>query len=559
MIAALLLSLALFQPGQQPPQQQTSPQMGTPKALTDEKAEKCVIEGKIVSSVDGQPLKKAIVTLLPQPQPGVISRPLVTNTDADGKFLFREVDAARYTLNISRNGYARTNYGARVPNGPGTTLSLVAGQHLKDINARLIPAAALNGRIIDEDNDPVSGVFVQLQRWGYVAGKRQLVPYGGATTDDRGQFRVHSVTPGRYYVSATYEQNGMMFFNQEANPKDQEETYVPTYYPGVFDIAQANAVDLKAGDDIIGITFRLMRAKAVRVSGVVRGPDGPVRSAMIQIFPRGVPFFGRMTMRTTDERGVFTFTGIMPGAYVLSARGGMAEQQQMAGRAEVDVAGSPIDNVNIDMTSGYDFEAAVHLDGAVDLSKITARLILVPQEMSFSPTGSAQVKDAGSVTLSKVYDGNYNVRVAPLPDDAYVSKVVYDDKDALSEGLKVRGGPAGALEITINADGARVDGTVQDKDHQPFTGAFIALVPEEGKRSRQDLFKTATSDQYGHFTLRGVTPGKYKLFAWDAVDQGAYMDPDFLKSYEDEGKTMELSPGEKTSPELRVIVTKSGA
>ena len=128
----------------------------------------------------------------------------------------------------------------------------------------------------------------------------------------------------------------------------------------------------------------------------------------------------------------------------------------------------------------------------------------------------------------------------------------------LADGIRVPGAPA-HLALTVSANGAHLEGTVQDKDHQPFTGAFIALVPEETQRSRQDLFKTATSDQYGHFTLRGIPPGKYKLFAWDSIDQGAYMDPDFLKAYDDQGKTMELSPGEKSSPELRVIITKTGS
>lgn len=553
----LLVFALLLLPATQQPATPVTPQMGTPKAAADDKSQKCVIEGKVVSMVDGQPLKKTAVTLFPQQQPGTMTRPLATTTDADGKFVFREVDAGRYTMNFYRVGYARTNYGARAPNGPGTTLTLLPGQLLKDIHARLIPAGAINGKLIDEDNDPVANAYVQLQRWGYTNGKRQLIPFGGASTDDRGQFRIFGIAPGRYFVSARYE--GVNYFNvQTDSSRDTEETYAPTYYPGVFDVAQASAMEVKSGDEIMGIVFRLARAKAVRITGTVHGPDGPMKNAMVQVFPRGTTFFGgMMNMRSTDDKGAFTLTGVMPGSYAIVVRGSM-QDQQLIGRTDIDVAGSPIDNVTVDATPGASLDADVRLDGNVDLSKTTTRLFLSSVEMMPVPGSATQIKEAGSVTLNKVYDGNYFVRVSPLPDDAYLSKAVYDDKDVLADGIRVHGAPA-HLALTVSANGAHLEGTVQDKDHQPFTGAFIALVPEETQRSRQDLFKTATSDQYGHFTLRGIPPGKYKLFAWDSIDQGAYMDPDFLKAYDDQGKTMELSPGEKSSPELRVIITKTGS
>src|SRR3954471_10742471 len=105
MFSALLLTFALLQA----PQQSTQP-MGTAKPLADEKVEKCVLEGKVTSAVDGMPLKKATVTLLPQGQPGTATRPMSTITEGDGKFVFKEIDSARYMINVTRNGYARQNY-----------------------------------------------------------------------------------------------------------------------------------------------------------------------------------------------------------------------------------------------------------------------------------------------------------------------------------------------------------------------------------------------------------------------------------------------------------------
>jgi protocatechuate 3,4-dioxygenase beta subunit len=556
MFSALLLALALLQLPQQ-----SAPPMGTPKPLTDEKVEKCIIEGKVTSAADGQPLKKATVTLMPQQQSGAMSRPVSTTSDADGKFIFKELDPVRYTLNAARNGYARQNYGARTPTSPGTTLAMDPGQHLKDINVRLTPGAAISGRIVDEDNDPVAGVQVRTARWGFFQGKRQLVTGGFASTDDRGQYRIYGLARGRYFVSATYQNpNAMMITGGDASPKDSEEAYAPTYYPGTFDASQASGVEVKPGDDIAGVVFRLARVRAVRVSGMVRGADGqPAKTVMLYMLPRASGMMpGAPSMRTTDEKGNFTYTGVMPGAYSIVVRGMLQDQQQF-GRAEIDVGANALDNVVIQASNGVDIEASVHLDGPVDLTKTTVRLFLSTDELiSFTPPSAAQIKEEGSVTLTKVYDGNYTVRAGPLPDDAYLSKAIFDEKDVLNEGLKVRGG--GRLDVTISAAGAHVEGTVSDKDNKPFAGAQVVLVPEESKRSHQDLFRTASSDQYGHFVLRGIPPGTYKLFAWEAIDFGAYQDPEFLKAYEDQGKTIQLGSGEHSSPELKVIpAVKSGS
>src|SRR5689334_8491131 len=116
----------------------------------------------------------------------------------------------------------------------------------------------------------------------------------------------------------------MMFGVGDSNPKAAEDAYAPTYYPGTADASQASVIEVKPGDDILGVTFRLGRTHAVRVSGVVRGADGePLKGAMVQLFPRARGAFTGMDMllRATDDKGAFNFTGVMPGAYVAFVRG----------------------------------------------------------------------------------------------------------------------------------------------------------------------------------------------------------------------------------------------
>ena len=67
---------------------------------------------------------------------------------------------------------------------------------------------------------------------------------------------------------------------------------------------------------------------------------------------------------------------------------------------------------------------------------------------------------------------------------------------------------------------------------------------------RADLFKSAASDQNGHYEFAAIAPGDYKLFAWDDVEPEAWNDPDFLKDYEKQGEKVALEPRARATANL---------
>src|SRR5262249_6212564 len=102
---------------------------------------KCMVEGKVVDSSDGKPLKKTILTLIPNEKRD--RKPISVSTDADGIFAFKAVDPGRFRLIAARRGYVDQQYGETGPRRPGTIISLEPGQHIKDILFRLQPGAAV--------------------------------------------------------------------------------------------------------------------------------------------------------------------------------------------------------------------------------------------------------------------------------------------------------------------------------------------------------------------------------------------------------------------------------
>src|SRR5207244_7933443 len=120
-------------------------------------------------------------------------------------------------------------------------------------------------------------------------------------------------------------------------------------------------------------------------------------------------------------------------------------------------------------------------------------------------------------------------------------------------GITVGRGHAPApLEMVLSPASAYIQGAVSDGD-QPAAGARIVLVPDATRRHQLFDYRTAVSDKSGRFVVRDVAPGDYVLFAWEEIERGAYLDPDFLRAYEDRGQTVRVEDGKQTNVQLQVI------
>jgi hypothetical protein len=63
-------------------------------------------------------------------------------------------------------------------------------------------------------------------------------------------------------------------------------------------------------------------------------------------------------------------------------------------------------------------------------------------------------------------------------------------------------------------------GAVSDEDGLPAADVQVVLVPEVSRRSLHRFYKSVTTDQYGHFEIRGIAAGDYRLFSWERSGSG---------------------------------------
>jgi hypothetical protein len=219
------------------------------------------IAGQVADAATGEPLRKVNVVLRSSdlnPNGGV-PRSYGGSSDSGGKFVINGVEPGRYRLTMSHAGYANGEYGSTSPGRPGTIVSLGRAQKLTDLTVRMTPHGVVTGRIVDRDGDPLTGVTVQLMRYMYVNGRRQLSYANGSSTNDLGEYRIFGIAPGRYYVSATYREN--QFDPLRSNASDED--YATTYYPGTADVSTAAEINATAGGQArIDLTLTKTRARS---------------------------------------------------------------------------------------------------------------------------------------------------------------------------------------------------------------------------------------------------------------------------------------------------------
>jgi hypothetical protein len=169
----------------------------------------------------------------------------------------------------------------------------------------------------------------------------------------------------------------------------------------------------------------------------------------------------------------------------------------------------------------------------------------------FSP---ARLDEGRAFKLQDVSVGLFNLIVTGLPSGFYVKSVRSDQTDVLASGLNTEAPPA-PLEVLLSPNAAQVTGSVQNPNtNTPMPGAAVVLIPQEKERKdQQNYFKQVSSDQNGAFTFKDVVPGEYKVFAWEDVEAGAYMDPDYMKPIDSKGEPLTLRENDQKSLQLTLI------
>lgn len=547
-VILIFLTTTFFLYAQESPPAPDSP----PAAVADK--DKCTVEGKVVDAASGGPLRKVVVTLAPfERREG---RPISVTTDADGIFSFKRVDPGRFRIIATRRGYVTQQYGQTTFNRAGTPLTLQPGQQVRDIFFRLHAGAVVSGRVLDEDGEPMANVQINALRRGYREGRRSLLPAGFASTNDLGEYRIFGLAPGEYFVRAAFNGNftSGAFVSFDAD-QIGDSTYAPAFYPGVPEASQATPINLHPADDI-RTNFTLIPVKAFSIRGKVINVLGPGNNGRgsLALIPRDEIdqfSFGPGNNTSVNFDGTFEFRHVLPGAYTIQGHAG-DDKNQYSARQPVDVVDRNVPNVVVAFRPASDIPGRFTVTGTFR-SRLQDLSVFLRSDSGFRMSGAgASAKNDGSFVIIGVADDLYRLGVAGLPPNAYIRSVRYGSEDVTERGLDPAGGRQ-SLDIVISADGGHISGLVTDKDQKAQPGITVVAVPDQPLRWIAAGSNPTSSDQNGRFNLQGLRPGRYRLYAFEEVEAGAYDDPQFMKKYLDFGKAVDVTENSQQSDDLTVI------
>ncbi len=463
-------------------------------------------------------------------------------TGDDGKFQFTGLVAGKYSLNGAGRGFISADYDQH--DQYSTAIVTGAGVDTEHLLLRLAPDAVIEGKILDESNEPVRHAVVTLYYDAHSNGVDEIRQSRSAQTNDLGEYEMTPLRPGTYFLSVSAQpwyaihppaQSGSDSNRRAEVPSQVDRSldvsYPVTYYPEATEADEAMAIPIQGGERIQA-DIHLTPTPSLHL--LVRVPSmGESRYSFPTL--EQPAFDGFTTVRSSGPRqispGLFELTGVPAGRYNIRFVGPAQAHLQLSG---VDLAK---DGEEIDGTKS---EAAGSVKFSVQVSGRT-----LPQHLYVGlRTGngmiaaSSEVDPKGEAELSPVSAGQYEIAAWGSSARYSIARVTAQGATVSGHSLNLAAGANASVDLTLIAGKTAVEGKVT-RAGKGFAGAMVVLVPTKPELDR-DLFRRDQSDLDGTFVLRDVVPGSYTLLA---IDNGWDLDwsqPGVIGAYTKRGRKIQV-------------------
>jgi hypothetical protein len=486
------------------------------------------IQGIVINSISQEPLNKVRLSLL-----RVGKDTYATETRSGGSFTLEHVKPGRYFITAERAGF-RTEL-----NDQGVARQItVEGGHDENLVIKMDPLCVIRGRVIDADGDPVRGATITAMRYDYNSGKRQLNGGVEVTTDDRGDYRLYGLGPGRYYVRAS---------NLSQIISIGQLPYLATFFPNSGDPGSASSVALGPGSEARGIDITLRHGSMHKVSGTLPKLP-PMSHYSLTLIPRGsdgslIKFPDSLGGRMTP----FRFDNVTAGSYELVGTRTTDGGPTYFSRQPVDVGDADVEGLVPDFIPGFDVAGKLVFDG--DASGVLENLGVKfnPASGTYGFFSSAPVKSDGSFTVHNVAPIEFEIEILG-GGGTYLKTIQLGNHVQTSNRLDFAQAQGRPLTLRLANDFGTLDGIVKDEFGVPVPHAHVTPISND-----RSFSGSVTTDAKGHFQMSKIPPGDYRIFAWDRVPQGAAQDAEFRKPYEKLAREIRVSSNDHGTVDLIVV------
>src|SRR6185295_11796096 len=107
-----------------------------------------------------------------------------------------------------------------------------------------------------------------------------------------------------------------------------------------------------------------------------------------------------------------------------------------------------------------------------------------------------------------------DINAGPIPPGGYLKSMYLGTQDVLTEEMVITSKTTSPLNIVISTQAASLEGTVTKGADQPVR-TVVLLAPYGKFKDVSSFYRYTSSDEKGHYLLKGVAPGRYRLYTFD--------------------------------------------
>jgi hypothetical protein len=524
----------------------------------------CTISGKVEPA---SPSGNFWLALTPPDQPALAVA--VTVAEADGRFHFHGMPLGAYHLFASGPSTARGRGGIlgaapatrsydRRPRPllaarPGTrvvsrasgrpsmgasqvkVVTLVGGQQLDRVDFYLHAYGEISGKVLEENKEPIPGMTVFFVAREYATGALRYVFAAMARTDDRGEYRLQNVQPGRGYLILAEKQRQRIeaVSDVPSDLKSRKTVPTPTYYPGALGIDGAQAIVLRAGERRQGVDIQLLRGPSYCVEGVLEADGRPTLLffSIRELQPASGPSGNGAVFVTSPhgesgQDGKIRICDLHSGDYQITATQLPKDTgpPPFFGTASVTITDRDVRNVRIGAGSRVSIPGEAVWYGTPPEKPVESKISLWLRPITRAPWQGelvdAEASIPGEFSFPALLIDDYNMNVSHVPEGTYLKDVTYGGISILHEPFRPGSvmGNAG-LRLIVARDGGTINTKVTDKDGNPVADCQVLIVPRgaSSESSVADSLLLGQTDQNGPYSSAMLAPGKYFVLATSAA------------------------------------------
>jgi hypothetical protein len=164
----------------------------------------------------------------------------------------------------------------------------------------------------------------------------------------------------------------------------------------------------------------------------------------------------------------------------------------------------------------------------------------------------AKVAKDRTFTLSGVTPGRWRLQVENFV--GYVKSFTVGDRPVSPHSFNIGPGSGGVMRIVIGVKLAQIEGTVTGTKPEGATSVWLITAPDDPDQLAEGRISVTSVEGSGHFTLTGIEPGKYRLYAFTGVEPWAMQqNPGVLKALENRGVQLDVEEGAQAKTEVQII------